>query len=129
MVILCRGTPISRLTDIPITDISAIKKHRYQCQYRYSCSIKLQYFHHTDGQSLVIHYFYIIATPQIMGFPCDMQAYTCIYINFLNGEDRPKFTCSSKCRLANTNFCLYRYHQNCCFDTDTDINIGASLIL
>ena len=58
-----RGAPISKLTDIPITDISAIKNTDTDA----NTNIAAPYFHHTDGQSLVVHYFYIFATHPIYG--------------------------------------------------------------
>ena len=125
------GAPISKLTDILVTDISAIKNTNTDANtdiaapFNYDIFI-IQMANHWWSTTFI----YLLHT-QFMAFLCDIRTSIVNLHIVLNAEDRPKFTCSSKYRLANTNFCRYRYHQNGCFDTDanTDINIGASLVV
>ena len=59
-----RGAPISKLTDIPITDISAIKITDTDANTDIAAPFNYDI---TDGQSLVVHYFYIFTTHPIYG--------------------------------------------------------------
>ena len=63
-----RGAPISKSTDILITDISAIKNTDTDANTDIAAPLTFLYFIHIDDHLLVVHYIYMFATHPIHGF-------------------------------------------------------------